>query len=401
VHDLDAQIDLRARDLTVLGELFRRSLPPIGAVELSGHVSGRTREVATDHLRLRLDRTHLAGSFSGRFPPDQRPHLTAHVEVPVLYLDDIGIEPKHDSEAPEGSERGKAGSDERLFADTPLDLDWSEIAEGQLTLHLAQVDGIRGEVLDDLRLDADLADGLLSVRHLAVDVEGGSVTASLRMDSRASPPTLSLEGGAKGMNLGQIVEQIDEDKAWSGKVHAKLDLKTRGASLHALASGLDGVVTLTCGAGTIATAHAGVLMRDLFQSVRGAIGKARTSEVLNCLVLDFAFHAGVGTAKTLVLDAEDVVIVGEGHVDLGAETLDLRLVPTPRHASPFSTAVTVTAKGPMTHPNVDMEKGTIVKSTTKAIAGNIGSLTGIRQVWRELSQGSEDPLCAKLLDATP
>jgi uncharacterized protein involved in outer membrane biogenesis len=343
----------------------------------------------------------LQGSFSGHFPPDQRPHLTANVEVPVLYLDDIGIEPERESEAPEDAERGKAGSGERLFADTPFDLGWSETAEGQLTLHLAQVDGIRGEVLDDLRLEAGLADGRLSVRHLAVEVEGGTSSAVLQMDSRASPPTFSLEGTAKGMNLRQIVEQIDADKAYSGKLDAKLDLKTRGASPHALASGLDGEVTLSCGAGTIATAHAGILTRDLFHSIRGAIGKARPSEVLNCLVVDFSFRGGVGTAKTLVLDAEDVVIVGEGNVDLRAETLDLRLVPTSRHASPFSTAVTAKVEGPLTHPKVTTVKGTLVTNTTKAIVKNIGAATGIPLAWRKLGGNSEHPLCAKLLTPNP
>jgi uncharacterized protein involved in outer membrane biogenesis len=343
----------------------------------------------------------LQGSFSGHFPPDQRPHLTANVEVPVLYLDDIGIEPERESEAPEDAERGKAGSGERLFADTPFDLGWSETAEGQLTLHLAQVDGIRGEVLDDLRLEAGLADGRLSVRHLAVEVEGGTSSAVLQMDSRASPPTFSLEGSAKGMNLGRIVEQIDADKAYSGKLDAKLDLNTRGTSLHALASGLDGEVTLSCGAGTIATAHAGILTRDLFHGIRRAIGMARPSEVLNCLVVDFAFRGGVGTANTLVLDAEDVVIVGEGKVDLGAETLDLRLVPTPRRAGPLSTAVTAKVTGPLTHPKVKMEKGTLVTSTTKAIVKNIASVTGMRLAWRKLGRGAGHPLCAKLLASDP
>ncbi len=401
VDSLDAHVELKARDLAVLGELFHRKLPPTGPVEFSGEVTARDGKLNTDHVTARLDHTQFQGSFFGHFPPDQRPRLTANVEVPVLHLDDIGIEPKHESDVPEGSESGEAGAGERLFSDTPLDLGWSESADAQLTLHLAQVDGIRGEVLDDLRLEAGLADGRLSVRHLAVDVEGGTSSVVLQMDSRASPPTFSLAGTATGMHLGQIVEQVDADKAYSGKVDAKLDLKSRGASPRAIASALDGEVTLSCGGGTIATAHAGIMTRDLFHSIRRAISKARSSEVLNCLIVEFAFRGGVGTAKTLVLDAEDVVIAGEGSVDLGTETLDLRLVPKPRHASPLSTAVTVRVEGPLTHPTVKIVKGSLVTSTTKAIVKNIGSVTGARLAWRKLGRRSEDPLCAKLLAANP
>ena len=41
VHGLDAQLDLKARDLAVLGELFRRTLPPVGPVEFAGEVTAQ------------------------------------------------------------------------------------------------------------------------------------------------------------------------------------------------------------------------------------------------------------------------------------------------------------------------------------------------------------------------
>jgi hypothetical protein len=105
--------------------------------------------------------------------------------------------------------------------------------------------------------------------------------------------------------------------------------------------------------------------------------------------------------NTLVLDAEDVVIVGEGNVDLGAETLDLRLVPTPRRASLLSTAVTTKVEGPLTHPKVTTVKGTFVTNTTKAVVKNIRAATGVPLAWRKLGGNSEHPLCAKLLAPNP
>jgi hypothetical protein len=63
--------------------------------------------------------------------------------------------------------------------------------------------------------------------------------------------------------------------------------------------------------------------------------------------------------------------------------------------------VTAKVTGPLTHPKVKMEKGTLVTSTTKAIVKNIASVTGMRLAWRKLGRGAGHPLCAKLLASDP
>ncbi|MBW2269638.1 MAG: AsmA family protein [Deltaproteobacteria bacterium] len=400
VHGLDAQLDLKARDLAVLGELFRRTLPPVGPVEFAGKVMAQEGALSAKHFSARLDRTRLQGSVSGNFGPEQRPRVTAQIDVPELYLDDLGIEPEPDAGTAEASHSAAPGR--QLFSDTPLDLAWSQSIDGQLSVRSSRVLGIGGPLLNGLELDARLENGRLSLRHSVVGVDGGSSHGSLELDSRASPPTLALKASARDVVLGRLVEQIDADRPWSGRFDAELDLRSRGVSPRALAAGLEGSVVASCGGGTIATAHAGLLTRDLFQSVRHVLGGSQQAEVLNCLLVDFEFHQGLGTARTLLLDAQDIVIVGEGEIDLGRETLALRLIPRPRRASLLSTAATVRIKGPLTSPEVKTEKHSFLGHTTNAMFHNIESLTGVRRAWGILRGGASDRSpCAKLAGATP
>ena len=98
-----------------------------------------------------------------------------------------------------------------------------------------------------------------------------------------------------------------------------------------------------------------------------------------------------------MIDSKDILIAGEGDIDLGRETIDLRLIPKPRRASPISTAATVLIKGPLTNPVVRTQAGSLVTSTTAALVENIGSVTGVRWLSRTLrGKSSEETLCAQL-----
>jgi uncharacterized protein involved in outer membrane biogenesis len=205
-----------------------------------------------------------------------------------------------------------------------------------------------------------------------------------------------------GIQLGELLAQIDDDQVYSGRVDAKVRLETRGDSTQTLASGLSGTVALASGSGTIATEHARVLTRDLFHTLRRVVGGSPPSEALNCAVVDLEFRDGVGALKTFVIDAEHLLILGEGGIDLGAESLDLRLAPEPRKASPLSTAATVRLSGPFTSPEISVEKTSLVTSSTRAVIENLGSATGLRQLWKTLTGDPSDrTLCEELLAGRP
>ncbi len=403
VNGLDAQVDLKARDLAAIGELFGRTLPPIGPVELRGQVTGHEGEVNVEDLWARLSRTHLKGAFSASVRPGHRRRFTGTVDVPELYLEDLGVSSRRMSEAagsPDASERGAAAPTRRLFSDSRVDFAWLQIADAQLSFRADRVLGSSGPFASNVRLDVTLEDGKLSLGNVAFGY-GADATGELELDSRASPPTLSVRADVKGIQLTRFLEQLGLPRAYSGSLQARVDLKTRGDSPHALASHLDGTIGLTCDGGTIYAEYQSLQMLDLYRAAQRVVGGDRESQPFNCLIAGLEFRSGVGTIFFL-LDADDHTTVGEGQVDLAAEMIELRLVPKPHKASLLSTAATLRVVGPLTDPEVKVVKRSLVTSATKAIFANLASASGAHQIWQRLGLNTPvDSPCAKLMGSAP
>lgn len=400
LHGLDATVDLKVKDLAVVGELLGRTLPRTSPVEVSGHVTAADGKLLTDHLDAKVGRTQLSGDVSGGLQSDERLLLKATVQVPELYLADLGFvgDPDPDDTQPGGPPPGtSAGS---LFDNSDFDLSWIRDFDGDLTVHLGSVLGADSEALDDVRVYGHLERGHLSLRHVVADVRGGAVQGELNIDGSGTLPKFNAGVTATGLNLGEVLAELDVSGAWSGQLDGKLDFSTRGQSLRVLAANLDGELALTSGAGTISRAQAGLLTRDMLQSVRRVVGMDDPSDVLNCMVIEFEANDGVASAQTLVIDSKDIVVVGEGKINLRSETLDLRLVPKPRNASLFSTAATVQVKGPLTNPAVHIEPYSLVTSTTRAIVDKIGAVSGLKRLWRMITGDPGDQYCENLTDQT-
>ena len=93
------------------------------------------------------------------------------------------------------------------------------------------------------------------------------------------------------------------------------------------------------------------------------------------------------------------MVVGEGSIDLGAETGQLTLVPKPHTASPLSTAATVLVTGPLAAPDVNIDKTSLVISAMSAIAKKVDRVTQSRRAWRWLRGKKAEPtLCEKFLE---
>ncbi|MBM3483037.1 MAG: hypothetical protein FJX66_07020, partial [Alphaproteobacteria bacterium] len=78
---------------------------------------------------------------------------------------------------------------------------------------------------------------------------------------------------------------------------------------------------------------------------------SKASTTVNCMVARFPIDRGVMRAERLLLDTTEMTMGGEGTINLGRETLNLRLVPKPKDPALFSLAVPVIVEGPIQNPN--------------------------------------------------
>jgi len=74
---------------------------------------------------------------------------------------------------------------------------------------------------------------------------------------------------------------------------------------------------------------------DVYEALKFMIGEDR-KVAIRCAFGDFAVKDGVMTTRAFAFDTTDTIIIGEGQVDLGEETLDLELRPRPKDRSILS-----------------------------------------------------------------
>lgn len=114
----------------------------------------------------------------------------------------------------------------------------------------------------------------------------------------------------------------------------------------------------------------------------------------------FAATVRQGRAQTdaLVVDADRVLVTGEGTIDLGRERLDLKLTPRPKDPSLFSLATPVNVRGPLADPGISPDEVGLVRGAAGALLGNL-VLPGAGVLLPFLSAGAGDHPCAAVLDS--
>jgi uncharacterized protein involved in outer membrane biogenesis len=364
--------------------------PDLGPVVFSGSLAAQERRFRADDVALHVGDSRASGAFSAHLPEHGRPRFEARLDAKPLHLAHLGVEPRDT-----GKDGARSAPDS--WSDEPFDLDGLRGFDAKFVARAEDVRGVNGPLFDDMSFEGELERGRLSLRHLSVAVDGGRVTGELHSDLSVSPPTFSLEADARRIEMSQLLEQIERSNAYSGVLHGRLELESQGASPRALAGNLSGEFTAASPGGRIATAHASLLTKDFFSVLRPS--QRRVSEVLNCLVVDLGFAAGVGTVRAWVLDAEDLVVMGEGRIDVGARRLDLRFLPKPRDPSPLSTAATIRLTGPLSAPTVSTEKSSLLVSSTKALLGTVPWLSRSREgLGRLMGAGEHFGRCQEILD---
>jgi uncharacterized protein involved in outer membrane biogenesis len=92
--------------------------------------------------------------------------------------------------------------------------------------------------------------------------------------------------------------------------------------------------------------------------------KDQSTIPVRCGVANFRATNGIMRAENIVFDTKSVIAEGEGSVNLGAETLDLRLKGHPKEPRLVRLIAPITVRGSLRSPQIGVEKS--------AAAGQLG-----------------------------
>ncbi|UWQ18905.1 AsmA family protein [Jannaschia sp. M317] len=337
---IDAQSTDRFALLAAL-DIPQPDLPAGLGAERIALASGLTLAPAGSlHLRgmeLSLDGNVLTGAMDVA-PGADRPRITATLAAPALDLT--------------GLSRKGQGGETALVAETGWGREVIDVSG--LFAADAQVSFTSGPItLGDARLDQAgigivLDQGRAVVTLRPVVAYGGTVTGDIVINGRgglSSRATLDLSG----LQMQPFLTEFVDFDRLVGQADLSVNLLGVGNTTQALMDSLDGDLSFRLGRGEILGLDVGGMIRNLDANFRGEGQKT----IFDGLSGRFAVTDGVARGDDLSLQAPLLAATGAGQVDLGARTLDYRLLPTLRRdAESDGISVPILITGPWSDPRI-------------------------------------------------
>ncbi|WP_371154878.1 AsmA family protein [Jannaschia sp. 2305UL9-9] len=300
------------------------TLAPAGSLHLRG-------------LTVDLDDNTLTGA-ADILPGEDRPRISATLAAPTLNLT--------------GLSRQGQGGESALVAEAgwgreAIDVSGLFAADADLTFTSGAI------TLGDARLDQvavaiTLNRGRAVITLQPVVAYGGTVTGDIVVNGRgglSSRVNLDLAG----LQMQPFLTEFADFDRLIGQADVALRLLGVGNTAQALVDSLDGSIGFKVGQGEVLGLDVGGMIRTLDTSFRGEGQKT----IFDGISASFAVTEGVATGDDLSLRAPLLISTGAGSIDLGAQTLSYRLMPTlRRNADSEGVTVPILITGPWGNPRI-------------------------------------------------
>ncbi|MBC8240163.1 MAG: hypothetical protein H8E30_06775, partial [Alphaproteobacteria bacterium] len=372
-EDLDLRFNVTGPAGAVLGDILGWPLSLGDALTAKGRITGSAAVFQLDDLDLRLKDSDVAGKLGVDLRGD-RPKITADLNSKYLDLDLFPDNRDETSEAP------GAGAAQRLIPDMVIDLSALALLDGTLKLQAA---GLRraGLVLEKLHLTAALHGGTLTVRPSTAQLAKGQLT----LGGILQPDGLTLQLDLRQASMATLGAMLDFT-ALDGSLDLSADLRAYGRGLRDLAGGLDGKAAFVVSDGHLESRFLDLLATDLLLGLfKDSAPEAGTR--LHCFANSYVIKDGVAVSQALLLDTDNITVVGEGQTDLTSEAIRYHLVPRPKDPSLVSLATPINIGGTLASPSYAPDSAAVAGSVAAAVVGNI-LLPGIGLLLPLLNQGT-------------
>jgi len=323
---LRGELSVSGNSLRALASRSGTILPPSTATgevfetfAMSGSVSGPVDDMTLTNAALNLDQLSATGRFALSMAGPQ-PKLTGTLALPGLDLRPYMA--AYSAQRPEGaiqpwSETAIPTAGLRAI-DADLSLTTPSIKLARLSLGATEARAL-------------LTDGVLTTTIPEMGLYGGSGNATVVLDGRAAEPKIDITAGLKSLQAQNFLGAVAGFTQATGMGATEISLRGRGASQAAIMQSLTGGGNFSVKDGSISGIDAGEFLTGLqtaltTRALPGGLGPSKTTR-FNNLIGNFSMTDGVAKIDAFALSAAQVQVEGSGQVDLGNQTIDVRLRP--------------------------------------------------------------------------
>lgn len=359
----DATLSLQGRDLADLYLLTGIPTPNTPPYRLAGKLT-RDRTVFTfNDFTGRVGSSDLSGDLKV-FKAGDRRRLEADLRSRLLDIDDLasvlGGTPRVTASGETVVTSGVAG---KMLPDAPLNVTRLRVMDGTLRYRAGRVKRNAFDVRE-VDIGARLERGILNLDPVAFTFDRGELRGTAKINATKAVPYSAVDFRLRNYPLESIIPARNGRAVVTGRALGRARLEGSGASIHDFAAGSKGTLSVVVPQGQMSEAFAELMGINLTAGLAELFSKDGSTTAIRCAVGDFTVSGGTARARTLVIDTTPVLAKGTGTIDLGAETMNLRIDGETKEPRLIRLWSPILVSGPLTAPKVGVEQG--------AIAGQVG-----------------------------
>lgn len=339
-------------DVSVNSEQFRYVLSQLGvempegetlkAVNIEGRANGTFQNVLMNNGTFQLDDIRATGTI-GADLSGSKPRLTASLDTDAIDL------------SPFLGEEAKSESTGTGWSDDPLDLNGLQVANADIQLRAKSIK-VGAVTLTDADVASTLTNGRLNADLKAFNAFNGAWKGQMGVDASSSVPTFRFNMAAADVSAKNLLGAFAGFDRLAGDGAFSIDVTSSGTTIAQIVNKLSGTAGLDLEDGSLAGVNLGQLVRTAGtltgQLASGQLTLASLGDVVSpqaqtdftSFKTELAITDGIAQVQSLKLVNSVLDISGSGQLNLGGQSLDLKLTPSIDRAGQ-GTASTVKLNG--------------------------------------------------------
>lgn len=334
--------DLVISDFDAYSALFGKPAKNVGKLSYKGYLEFGDKSVGLSgisQLGQTVTETDILATSRNR-----QPFISGSVSSKLLHLTDV-------------AKAAELRSMVNLPDDIELDLtkNYIDTLVADLDIRVDRIAG-GGKAVSGLKTRFRYAENSVQLDPFQVSYLGGTIKAALgfRTDQENSP--LSLKGRIEKLKMGTILKQLGLPQAVTGSLNLSFDLIARGSTAGKMVQSLSGSAAGSIWGGQISSRVIDLLGQSVVSWMFGKGGREHPAKLV-CAVLPLRFKNGSGSARNLVVETDNVQIVGGGAFDMARDTIDIAFKPRPKRREAVNITTSFALRGKLSAPEVVILEG--------------------------------------------
>ena len=361
LQSLQLGLSIKGRQLERFNQLTGLDLPPVPEYGLEAQLAMKEKIVELQNFRLAIGSSELAGNAV--LNDSSRPfEIKIDLTSPQVQIDDFDFpdwSARQEALEPDPEANPSVNTPPDLAkTDTPvlrlLSPDFLGRFNGRLSVTAEKVQSGQ-DMLGKGRLVTRVEAGRITIDPLELDVPGGTIAMSMTLKPGQEQTQAGIKVKSENFDIGVLARRNDPQTTMGGRINLDVDLSSSAKELSDLLANGNGYLDFSAQPENL---RAGIIDLWAVNLITGILARADKGQShIQCLLGRWRMDDGILASDALVIDTSRMRICGQGRINFKAQTVDLKVRPTPKRPEFFSLATPLGVQGHFSEFNVGVVKG--------------------------------------------